>query len=278
MNNTNKAIRHKTGTAIFLGMHLLPKAKREALYTLFAWTRHLEDVIESQLNDKEKQDIVSGWRQELDNIFDKKVPETDIGRRIYKNCLRFKLPKDEFINMLTRVSQNVNKPLQAPTMRQLTGYCRGVGGMAGSLSLRIFGCTDEKIIKELSSSMGTALQITNILRNIKEDVANNRLYIPQELLDKAGIASTDPKTVLVDKNLSVARQALADIAYKNYKQAYTIIGQLDKETSRPLRLILDIYKKYFDIMESRGWEVISPKPQISKLRKLQILIKAMLAS
>ena len=278
MDNIHKTIKNKTGTAVFLGMRLLPKAKREALYTLIAWVRHLEDVVESSLDDKEKQEIMNGWRRELDNIFEKKVPATDIGRRIYKNCLRFKLPKEEFVNMLSSVSKNVNKPLQAPTMKQLTGYCRGVGGMTGSLSLRIFGCTDEKLINELSTSMGTALQITNILRNIKEDANNNRLYIPQELLNKADITSTDPKTVLVDKNLAIAREELGRIASDNYIKAYKVLEQLDKSTSRPLRLILDIYKKYFDIIADRGWEIISPKPEISKLCKLQVLLKGMLAS
>ena len=180
--------------------------------------------------------------------------------------------------MLDSISENVYNPLQAPTMKKLTGYCRGVGGMAGSLSLRVFGCQDEEMIKELSSSIGTALQITNILRNVKEDANNNRLYIPQELLTKAGIKSTDPKTVLVDKNLAVARQELAKIAADNYKKAYELVAILDKTTSQPLRLLLDIYKRYFDIMNNRGWEIISPKPEISKFRKLQILLKILLTS
>ena len=278
MSNIHKTFRNKTGTTVFFGMRLLPKAKREALYTLIAWARHLEEVVESPLSDEEKKQIMDGWRREFDNIFDKKVPATDIGRRIYKNCMRFKLPKDEFLNMLDSVSENVYNPLQAPTMKKLTGYCRGVGGMTGSLSLRVFGCRDEKMIKELSSSIGAALQITNILRNVKEDANNNRLYIPQELLIKAGINSTEPKTVLVDKNLAIARQELAKVASDNYKKAYELVANLDKTTSRPLRLLLDIYKRYFDIMNNRGWEIISPKPEISKFHKLQILLKILLAS
>lgn len=278
MNNIHKTFRNKTGTTLFLGIGLLPKAKREALYTLFAWAKHLEEVVESPLSDNEKKEIMDGWHRELDNIFEKKVPATEIGRRIYKNCLRFKLPKSEFIQMLDSISENVHSPLQAPTIKQLTGYCRGVGGMAGSLSLRVFGCKDENMINALSTSMGTALQMTNILRNIKEDANNNRLYIPQELLEKAHIASTDPKTVLVDKNLAVARQELGKIAAENYQKAYKLIGELDKSTGKPLLLILDIYKKYFDIMEKRGWEIISPKPEIGKFRKLQVLAKVLLAS
>lgn len=278
MSNIHKTIRNKTGTAVFLGMRLLPKAKREALYTLFAWARHLEEVVESPLSDLSKQEIIEGWRLELDNIFDKKVPVTEIGRRIYKNCMRFKLPKSEFINMLDSIAKNVNSPLQAPTLTQLTGYCRGVGGMAGSLSLRVFGCNDEKIINELSVSMGTALQMTNILRNIKEDANNNRLYIPQELLIRAHIESTDPKTVLVDKNLALAREELGKIAADNYKKTYQLLSELDKTTSKPLRLILDIYKRYFDIMSARGWEIISPKPEVSKFHKLQALFRTLFSS
>ncbi len=278
MNNIKKTIHGKASTTLSLSLHFLDKPKREALYTLFAWAKHLEEVAESSLTDKEKKMIMDGWRQELDNIFDKKVPVSEIGRQIYKNCLRFKLPKAEFINTLESISQNISQPWQAPSLKQFNGYCRGFGGIAGSLSLRVFGCNDEKIISNLSSSMGKALQITNILRNIKEDASNNRLFIPQEMLAKAEINSTDPQSVLVNKNLVIARKELAQIAEENYQKAYSIISGLDKKTSKPLLLILDTYKKYFDIMNNRGWEIISPKPEISRLDKLHVLAKVLFAS
>ena len=210
MRDIRKIVRRKikntSGRTIFWGMQLLPKAKREALYTLLAFVRHLEDVVESPISLAEKQEILGMWREELDNIFDRRVPATDIGRRIYKNCMRFKLPKAEFLNLVDSISANIDNPLQAPTLQQLSGYCRGVGGMTGSLSLRVFGCTDENVIKELSTALGLSLQITTILINVKEDAQNDRLYIPQELLQKAGISATDPKSVVVDKNLARARR------------------------------------------------------------------------
>lgn len=282
MRDIRKIVRRKikntSGRTVFWGMQLLPKAKREALYTLLAFVRHLEDVVESPISLAEKQEILGMWREELDNIFDRRVPATDIGRRIYKNCIRFKLPKAEFLNLVDSISANIDNPLQAPTLQQLSGYCRGVGGMTGSLSLRVFGCTDENVIKELSTALGLSLQITTILINVKEDAQNDRLYIPQELLQKAGISATDPKSVVVDKNLARARRELAAIAAENYRKAYTILDGLDKKTARPLKLIADIYKRYFDIMEKRGWEIISPKPRVSKWRKLGILVKNLLAA
>ncbi len=282
MNDLKKIVRSKiksgNGRTVFWGMQLLPRAKREALYTLFAFVRHLEDVVESSIDLAEKQEILSMWREEMNNIFDRKVPATDIGRRIYKNCMRFKLPKEEFLNLVDSISANIDNPLQAPSLKQLSGYCRGVGGMTGSLSLRVFGCTDEQTIKDLSTSLGLALQITNILRNVKEDAQNGRLYIPQELLEKAGITATDPKSVVVDKNLASARRELAQIAAENYRKVYEILEKQDKTTARPIRLITDIYKRYFDIMEKRGWEIISPKPHVSKWCKLSILTKNLLSA
>ena len=266
MKDLKKIVRSKikngSGRTVFWGMQFLPKAKREALYTLLAFVRHLEDVVESPVALAEKQEILSMWREEMDNIFERRVPATDIGRRIYKNCMRFKLPKAEFLNLVDSISANIDNPLKAPTLKQLSGYCRGVGGMTGSLSLRVFGCTDEQTIRELSTSLGLAVQITNILLNVKEDAQNGRLYIPQELLEKAGISATDPKSVVVDKNLAAARRELARIAAENYRKVYEILEKQEKTTARPIRLITDLYRKYFDIMEKRGWEIISPKPRV----------------
>ena len=282
MKDLKKIVRSKikngSGRTVFWGMQFLPKAKREALYTLLAFVRHLEDVVESPVALAEKQEILSMWREEMDNIFERRVPATDIGRRIYKNCMRFKLPKAEFLNLVDSISANIDNPLKAPTLKQLSGYCRGVGGMTGSLSLRVFGCTDEQTIRELSTSLGLAVQITNILLNVKEDAQNGRLYIPQELLEKAGISATDPKSVVVDKNLAAARRELARIAAENYRKVYEILEKQEKTTARPIRLITYLYRKYFDIMEKRGWEIISPKPRVSKWCKLRILLKNLLSA
>ena len=282
MKDLKKIVRSKikngSGRTVFWGMQFQPKAKREALYTLLAFVRHLEDVVESPVALAEKQEILSMWREEMDNIFERRVPATDIGRRIYKNCMRFKLPKAEFLNLVDSISANIDNPLKAPTLKQLSGYCRGVGGMTGSLSLRVFGCTDEQTIRELSTSLGLAVQITNILLNVKEDAQNGRLYIPQELLEKAGISATDPKSVVVDKNLAAARRELARIAAENYRKVYEILEKQEKTTARPIRLITDLYRKYFDIMEKRGWEIISPKPRVSKWCKLRILLKNLLSA
>lgn len=278
MNNNIKKIVKKSGTSFFWSMRFLPKAKREAMYTLYAFCRHIDDIVDGDSSMTEKQELLQAWREEMDNIYDKKVPATDIGRKIYKNCMRFKLPKAEFLRLIDSISMDVPNPVQAPSLNDFYRYCRGVAGVPGSLSLRIFGCNDEKMIEELSSSLGNALQITNILRDVKEDALADRLYIPREFLQKANVNITDPKSVVTDKNLVFAREELAKIASKDFQKAYELINHLDKKTARPVKMIASIYKKYFDIMQKRGWEVISPKPTISKFEKLALALKALLSN
>lgn len=273
MNNVDYIVK-KSGSSFFWSMRLLPKAKREAMYTIYAFCRHIDDIVDGDMPLREKQELLDAWREELDNIYDRKVPATEIGRRIYKNCMRFKLPKEEFLKLIDSISMDIPKPLQAPKMVDFLRYCRGVAGVPGSLSLRIFGCKDENLIEELATSLGNALQITNILRDVKEDAQANRLYIPKEYLKKAEISSKKPSEVIVNKNLSIAREELAKLAEEDYAKANTIIPFLDKKVARPVRAIAAVYKKYFDIMQNRGWEVISPKPKIGKLNKFSLALRA----
>ena len=272
--NDIKEIVKKSGTSFFWSMRMLPKAKREAMYTIYAFCRHIDDIVDGDSDVKEKQELINAWREELDNIYEKKVPATEIGRRIYKNCMRFKLPKEEFTKLIDSISMDIPSPVQAPSLSQFFDYCRGVAGVPGNLSLRIFGCKDENMINDLATTLGNALQITNVLRDVKEDAMSNRLYIPKDFLEKANIASSDPRSVVVDKNLSVAREELAKLAEADFRKADYLIQKLDRQTARPVKMIAAIYRKYFDMMQDRGWEVISPKPHLSKMNKLTLALRA----
>ena len=85
MNNIQKMVK-KSGTSFFWGMRLLPSAKRNAMYTIYAFFRHIDDIVDGNAPVEEKLDLLAAWRQEIDNIYDKKVPTTDIGRKILVSC------------------------------------------------------------------------------------------------------------------------------------------------------------------------------------------------
>lgn len=274
MNKLIKKIVKKSGSSFFWGMHILPTKERRAIYTLYAFCRHIDDIVDGDKPLSQKMELINAWRQEIDNIYDKKVPASDIGRSIYKNCMRFNIPKQELVSLLESISMDLPNPVQAPDFTEFSRYCHGVASAPGSMSLRILGCKDETLIQNLSESLGMAMQITNILRDVREDAAADRVYIPREFLQKAGVTVTEPGQIVVDKNLAKAREELAKIAVKEYDKAFKLIKKLDKKVSRNINAMAYIYKRYFDIMQNRGWEIISPKPSISRFFKLFLVLKA----
>ncbi len=274
MNKIIKKIVKKSGSSFFWGMHMLPTKERRAIYTLYAFCRHIDDIVDGNEAISHKIELINAWKKEIDNIYDKKVPASCIGRNIYKNCMRFNIPKSDLTSLLSSISMDLPNPVQAPSMDDFYKYCQGVACAPGSMSLRVLGCKDEQLIKDLSTSLGVAMQVTNILRDVREDAMVDRLYIPKEFLLKAGIESVDPKEVIIDKNLSVAREELAKLAFKQYEKSFDLISKLDKKISRSIKALAYVYKRYFDIMQNRGWEVISPKPSISHFLKLLLVLKA----
>ena len=199
----------KSQPSLFWCMRGLPKSKREAIYTLFAFCRHISNIIRSSMPAEEKAELLKAWKEELDNIYDKKVPTTNIGRKIYKNCMRFNLPKQQFSEILNSAFLDVPQPLQAPTQNIFEKYIYGSSVVPLNLALMIIGDAKSTAREKLAQSLGRALMITYILRDVKDDAKSNHLFIPYELLQQANVNKTSPMAVVEDKNLSQAREALS---------------------------------------------------------------------
>jgi len=272
MSTVGRIVR-KSQTSLFWCMRGLPKSKREAIYTLFAFIRHIDSIIESALPEAEKIDLLEAWKIEFSNIYDKKVPETKIGRKIYKNCMRFKIKKEDFVPILDAALLDFPTPLQAPETKTFEKYCNGTAIMPLYITLAIMGDFKEAAMRTLAHNFGMAIELTIILRNIKDDALKGHLYIPRELLKDAQINATDPMTVVTDKNLTSVREKLGLEAHRCFVKTYKMISASNKKNMRPLKFIFHIYKRYFDIMFLRGWEIMSPKPQIGRRDKLAIVLK-----
>lgn len=274
MNKQIKKIIKKSGASIFFGLRVLPVKERRAIWTLYAFYRHIQDIVSGDRPVSQKMELIDVWRREIDNIYDKKVPASEIGRNIYKNCMRFNLPKKELIEIVNGLAMDLPTPLQTPSLETLKKYCLGVACAPIGLTLRIFGCRDENLIQNLSESLGRAMQLTDILKDVREDAEAERMYIPSDFLKKAGINSRVPMAVVVDKNLAVAREELARLAGQDYKKSFELIKKLDKRTARNIKAMAYVYKRCFDIMQNRGWEIVSPKPKVGKLSKVLLILKA----
>lgn len=252
----------KSQSSLFWCMRGLPKAKREAIYILYAFIHHLDCITDSAIPLSQKEELFEAWEIELNNIYEKKAPETEIGRQIYKIILRFKIKQEDFSLLLKAARLDFAPPLQAPRQKVFEEYLKGNAVVPIYLTLLIMGELKEQPMRTLSENFGNAIAFTNMLRNVKDDALNGHLYFPEELLEECQIFSKDPMTVVRDPNLTNVRQKTARLADTCFKKTYKMMSVTNKRTMRPLRFIFHIYKRYFDIMQKRGWEIISPKPQI----------------
>lgn len=263
----------KSQPSVFWCMRSMPKAQREAMYTLFAFCRHIFNIIRSPMSAAEKKELLGAWREELDNIYDRNVPTTNIGRKIYKNCMRFNLPKDMLAEILNSASMEAAEPLVAPSAAEFDRYVYGSAVVPVYLSMLIAGETKQETVRKFSENLGRAVMITYMLRDIKDDAKCGHFYIPEEIVRNAGIVKASPLSMAENKNLTAARAELAGQAGTSYKKVFRLLGKMNNKSLVPLKFIAGISYSYFRQMDKRGWEIIYPKPVISLPEKLKMFFK-----
>ena len=179
-----------SGSSFYWSMRLFPRAKRDAMYAIYAFCREVDDIADGDASPAAKLAELGGWRHEIAALFAGR-PSRPTTRALARPISRFELPRIEFDAMLDGMEMDAGERMRAPPLAELERYCRCVAGAVGLLSLRVFGPHGRRL--DLGAlALGEALQLTNILRDLTEDAARGRLYLPRELLEQHGIASHDP--------------------------------------------------------------------------------------
>ncbi len=265
----------KSQPILFWCTRSLPKSKREAIYTLFAFCRHLDGIVRSAMPIAEKQELLKQWREELDNIYDKQVPVSNIGRKIYKNCMRFNLSKDLWLKILDGVSLNVPSPLKAPSRADFEKYIAGAAVAPFYLTLLIINGRQSVANRELADDLGHIMMITSILRDVKDDAKVDSFYFPADILQQAQIKIDSVRQMVENKNITVAREILAKEITPTFVKAERLLNKLNRRDTLALRLVYNLNHNQFAFMQKRGWEIISPKPKTGIFGRLRIFYQTM---
>ena len=174
------------------------------------------------------------------------------------------------------MDMDVAEDIRAPDLATLDLYCDRVASAVGRLSTKVFGMEDGPGF-DLAHHLGRALQLTNILRDLDEDAAIGRLYLPREHLLAAGIASEHPATVLADPRIDAACRATARLAHEHYRKAEGIMQARPKGRMRTPRLMGAVYAEILRRMEDQGWAPPRVRISLPKSRLLTILLRHGLA-
>lgn len=287
----------KSGTSFAAGMAILPRPRREAMHAIYAFCREVDDIADDPaMNVSDKRARLGDWRREIDRLYEGR-PTFSAAIALQAPVRAFDLPKNEFLMMIEGMEMDAAGPIVAPSMETLFAYTRRVAGSVGLLSMPVFGAPKGEASDRFALSLGDALQLTNILRDVAEDATIGRVYLPRELLEKHGApmnaaavgralarrssisadnASGDSDGGLKPALQGVARE-LADIAAQKFSGARAALQSLDWRTVRPALLMMGAYEAYLRKMIERGWEHVGEPVKLSKAEKLLIAARYSLA-
>ncbi len=261
-----------SGTSFYWAMRLLPAARRNAMYAVYAFCREVDDIAD---NDDaplaEKRRALAEWRDEIDALYAGR-PRKMISRALLGPVREYGLQRRDFLAIVDGMEMDAQEAIQAPSLAVLDLYCARVASAVGLLSVRIFG-SYTPAADRVAEELGRALQLTNILRDLAEDAARGRLYLPRELLEAHGIASSDPAAVLAHPNLAAVCRDVAAMAERHYAGAESAMAACPRRAMRPAATMLAVYRAILGKLIERGWTDLDRPVRLPGLQKAVLILR-----
>lgn len=269
-----RAVRTKvvaSRTSFGPGMAVLPRARREAMYALYAFCREVDDIADDGLSEEQRQAELQQWRGWISDLFQHGKVTSAITRALHPAIASFHLQERDFQDIIDGMAMDAGAPIVAPSMATLDLYCDRVASAVGRASVRIFGDASADAL-QVAYHLGRALQLTNILRDIAEDAARGRLYLPQELLAKHGIPP-DAATVVNHPNLPPLCRELALKAGDHFTEANAAIRRCIPAAMKPARLMRDYYFAIYQRLLQADWQDVTQRISLPKWQKLWLVFR-----
>lgn len=240
-----------SGSSFYAGMKVLPRPERHAMYAIYDFCRIVDDIADDERGDREGRAAqLDRWSADLDSLFGGGDP--GVAAMLVEPVRRFGLRREDFEAVIDGMAMDVAADIRWPSADTLDLYCDRVASAVGRLSVRIFGMAEAPGL-ELSHHLGRALQLTNILRDIDEDAAIGRVYLPLEAIEAQGIAVGDIAEVLGDPRIDGAARIVAGQAQKHFARAQDILRGRPKGHLIAPKLMAAAYSELLRRMQQAGW-------------------------
>jgi squalene synthase HpnD len=270
LERSESAAARAGGSSFYFAMRMLPREQREAMFEVYSFCRMVDDVADSNAPRSWRLERLADWRQNIDALYSGRVPAGL--EALARANARFSLQKEDFLAVIEGMEMDAAEDICAPGLEQLDLYCDRVACAPGRLSVRIFGM-DEPNGKMLAHHLGRALQLTNILRDIDDDAAVGRLYLPQEALGLAGIRTTDPKSVISDADIGVACNFVVERARDHFIKSDEILARFPRRVARTAKIMEEAYQQMLENMVARGWTWPRHRIHLSRPQLLRIALR-----
>jgi len=273
VRKTTQAAERASGSSFYTGMRILPRAQREAMFEIYAFCRAVDDIADDPGPREGRLGALQQWRADLAAVFaGAPLPQlAGLARAIHS----FDLRHDDFLAVIDGMEMDVRADIRAPDRATLDLYCDRVACAVGRLSVRVFGM-EQKPGLALAHHLGRALQLTNILRDLDEDAALGRLYLPREELQAAGIVTTDPVAVLAHPAIAKSCAAIVALAQAEFGKAAAIMVEAPRRVVRAPRIMAEAYRLILDRLVARGFAPPRAPVRLPRTKILLIVLRNLL--
>ena len=259
-----------SGSSFYAAMRILPREQREAMFQIYSFCRQVDDIADSNGPRPERLAALQQWRDDIDALYQGRPPTCL--RDYVSSVRRFDLQREDFLAIVDGMEMDVPQDIRAPDLATLDLYCDRVASAVGRLSVRVFGLAEGDGIL-LAHHLGRALQLTNILRDVDEDAAIGRLYLPREGLLHAGITNFDPLRVIADPALPKACKPLVEQARTHFQKADEVMDRNPRRVVRAPRIMSKYYRAILELLVARGFAPPRPPVRLNKIARIAILLR-----
>lgn len=266
----------------FYGFLVLPSRKRNALCAVYAFMRKADDISDDpSIPPEQRREKLNAWIEGLRRVLDGERTDDPVFMALADTQKNFSIPLDLLEKLVQGTAMDLPEcpsdsdthvQLHYETFEELYGYCYHVASVVGLICIRIFGYRDSQAEK-LAEQTGVAFQLTNIIRDVKEDSDLGRVYLPDEDLRRFGV---EAKALANGNAAAVFRPVLefeAARARELYRSADELLPLIDDDSQPALWTLVQIYRRLLDRIAARGYDVFSERVQLSTAEKLGILAR-----
>ncbi|HDP88597.1 MAG TPA: squalene synthase HpnD [Thioalkalivibrio sp.] len=256
-----------SGSSFYYSFLFLNDEQRQAITALYAFCREVDDVVDECSDPTVARAKLEYWRGEIASAFDG-TPQHPVTRALQPALARYNLPQEYFQEIIDGMQMDLDYD-SYPSFTELSLYCYRVASVVGLMAAEIFGYEDRATLR-YANDLGLAFQLTNILRDVHEDVNRGRIYIPLDEMKKFGVSPGDLTLPQTTENLRKLFAFQAERAQNYYDRAFGHLPEGDRWAQRSGIIMAAIYRSTLHEIEKDGFHVLEHRIKLTPLRKLWI--------
>jgi phytoene synthase len=246
---------------------LLTQQQRDAMCAVYAFMRYCDDL--SDEPGTATMETMSQWRADLDNALQGRYAGHPVWPAFHDTVQRYRIPDRFFHDMIDGVSSDL-APQSMRTFDDLYRYCYRVASVVGLTIIHIFGFDDARAL-ELAEKCGIAFQLTNILRDVREDSGLGRMYLPEEDLRRFGV---QPDAISYTPEFVQLMQFQAGRARRYYDESMPLIGLVHRDSRASLWALIQIYYRLLGRIEAQQYRVLDERIRLATWEKVWLVLEA----